>query len=325
MKRSAIPFLVTIILTGCGIDRGGAPLDTPVGAEPDGTLPRPALIVGVIADKDADTVTVNDSVIAVNNALFEVDEATSALDLIDVGQYAVIDTTQNTNGAFSASSVVIDSQAIGPVSAFDAASNTLTVLGQQIIIDADTVLDASVDGVDFSDTAALGNVRASGIANGSGNIQATFLATAPGASLRLTGFATNIDEATSQFAIGAQTVNYANAAVIDLPSTAPGENERVTVTGVVVGTEFMAMTLTSAPLQPNPSSGGVVALTAVVTESLVDGAFSAGFVPAQISSDTFFNGGGEADLITGTLVTVRGIQSAGGVVLVSSIQIAAPP
>lgn len=302
--RSAALVALSIALAGCGIDRGGAPQGTDPVPDPVGI---DTLIAGPIENISTDSLTINDTVIATSDASIEVDEATSALDLLQTGQYAVVRGLSFTQTGTSADVVNVASEVIGSATAFDAQSNALTVLGQRVIIAADTTLDDELSTADFDDFGTLAPLRISGIADGQGAVYATYIAPEASAPSRLTGFARMVNEATLQFEIGDQLVSYDNATIIDLPGTAPEENARVTITGVLNGAEFAADTVVAAPLLPPAlEADSLVRLTAAVTRSLDGNSFAVGFAEATLNTDATILDGTTAEIVAGTVIAIEG-------------------
>ena len=303
--RSPIVIALGMLLVGCGIDRGGAP-DMSIGPA-NSFRPVESLIVGPIDDKSANTLTIGGVTIDVDNTLIQVDGGASALDLLQVGQYAVVRGSSAPGFAVQASSINVDTEVIGPATAFDPINNALILLGQQVIISDDTTLDSVLVDAVFSDIESLGTIRVSGIADGLGRIYATYMAPEPVEPSRLTGFATVIDDVNLNFFIGQQTITYANAIVVDLASSAPVENARVTLTGETQATSFTVNTIVDAPLVPDDlPSNALIQLTAAVTLPLTDGSFAAGFVPATLTADVTFTDGISSDIVPGAIVTVQG-------------------
>lgn len=321
--RSPIVLALALLLIGCGIDRGGAP-DMPIDPNNIGRA-SDTLIIGPIGDKSADTLTIDGIVIGVENALIQVDGGTSDLDQLHVGQYAVVRGATSASLTTLASTVAIDTEVIGTATAFDADNNTLSILGQQIVISDNTSLEAALVDAVFSDVEALGPVRVSGIADGLGRIDATYIAREPSAPSRLTGFVAMVDDVNLSFLIGPQAVTYASAMVINLSSPAPRNNTRVALTGDKETAEFTVDTIVDALLIPaDLADNASIQLTAAVTLPLTDGSFAAGFVPATLNAAVIFTDGNASDLAPGAIVTVQGVWKDDQRIDVTAVRIVRP-
>lgn len=320
--RNAVLVAVTIALTGCGIDRGGAPQGGPV----PGPVDTDTWIAGPIADISTAALTIDDTVISTSSASIEVDEAASALDLLQIGQYAVVRGLSDTATSTAADSVTIATEVIGSAAAFDAQSNALTVLGQRVVISDDTAFDAALSTTDFDDLTTLAPLRISGIVDGLGSVYASYIAPEATAPSRLTGFARMVNQTTRQFQIGDQSVSYGNAMVIELPGMAPEENARVTVTGVLDGAQFVADTVAAAPLiPPTLQVNALVSLTAAVTRPLAGNSFAAGFVEATLNTDATITNGTTAQIVAGAVITVDGRWTQDQTIAVETVRIVRAP
>ena len=117
----------------------------------------------------------------------------------------------------AAKSVAASIAVAGRVSAIDLASNRITILGQQIEIDAATQIVGAVDGEPLGGLGVGSDIEVSGFADSSGVLFARSIqprrAVTP---LRITGRVTNLDNAMRRMQIGGQVVNYSNATLTGL-------------------------------------------------------------------------------------------------------------
>ncbi|MFN3368979.1 MAG: DUF5666 domain-containing protein [Thermus sp.] len=129
----------------------------------------------------------------------------------------------------------------GPIAALDGNAGTLTVLGQQVITDANTRIYEKVGGsyrnLLLSDLAVGDWVEIQGTATESG-VLATYIERHPGqdSQVELEGRATNLDQAAKRFTLNGYTVDYAQAKVVG----APTEGVWVEVKGTLSGTTVLA-------------------------------------------------------------------------------------
>ncbi|MFK8013892.1 MAG: hypothetical protein AB8G17_00450 [Gammaproteobacteria bacterium] len=323
MMRSLLVLTLGALVSGCGIDRGGAP---------DGDVPpivvstvTDTLIAGPISATMNGELDIAGTRIEIGNTLIAVDDAPAALDQLQAGQYAVVRANTATGANPRATSVNIFAQVTGMPSDYDAVTNALTILGQQVVVSAQTMLDPALANIAPADLVATGPLSVAGVDDGLGTIQATYIAPANGAATRLTGFASMVDDINMSFEIGGQRISYASALLINLPTTAPEDNTRVSVTGSLQGVDFQVDTLIEAPLLPaNLSVGATVRLTATITEVLTGSTFSAGFVSANLSTNAVFIDGVAADIVPGTIVTLGGQWTNAQRINVTSVRFASP-
>ncbi len=176
----------------------------------------------------------------VNGVHFNTDAARFLIDGVDgaetdleVGKVVtvlgVIDTGGETGKAYL---VVYDPVVRGPVDAIDPARAEITVLGQTVVVNADTSYALGGDHTVLT-AAALGeDVEVSGYRDAYGRIVASYLGTMPAASAyTIEGVVTSSDPATMTFAIDGLEVDYSRSAYIDVPGGMPGVGQRLEIAG----------------------------------------------------------------------------------------------
>lgn len=325
MRSAALVLL--LVLSGCGIDRGGAP-------EPDGIVgpsspppsPTPFVVSGPIESITTTGISIGGTSINVQAASIRIDGAAANAAQLAAGEYAVVRGTSSSSQSFAAQTITVDAQVIGLVTAFDAGSNTLSVVGQQVKIDDNTLVDQSLLPLDFADVAGIGRLRIGAVRRGHGELMATYVGPTAAATDQLTGFVAMPDVAATRFNVGGQPVSYAAAQLIDLPGGMPVANQRLLTTGALTAFEFAAQTLVAAPLIPDDvEAGSIIRVTAALTTDPAGRFFELAFTPAELAPDATIENGALADLIEGTIVYVEGAWTTDARIDVSALRFVTTP
>lgn len=267
------------------------------------------------------------------------------------GMVVTVHATQDSSGHWTADSVDYKDNLEGPVSAVDTVNNTLTVLRQVIIVDANTFfeLDGNPD-VDEHNadnftadpppqgTANLTNimpgdmVEISGEVNAAGEILATRvevkrLVSAGACSddddqLEIKGTVSNLSEINQTFSVGSITIDYSAATVSGtLTDGVSIEVKSQDCTGAASGT-MTADTVQVESEGLQGEDGEEAELSGFVTDySTTDSTFMVNGQLVQFSGTTDFSGSASAtDLASNPRVEVHGTLEA-GVLMASEISI----
>jgi hypothetical protein len=200
----------------------------------------------------------------------------------------------------------------GPVTAVDAASGTLLVLGQRVRADAGTAFEG-FSGV--SAVAAGDIVQVSGLRDASaGVVAATRIELRPPYVSGVTMFEVEGEVSAptaTTFQLGALAVNYANATLVDIPAGAlpPGFLVKVTATAPPVAGTLTASVVRSRAA-PVPAAGTRLEIDGYIADYVSVAMFRAGGLPVNAATARFENGTA-ADLANGRRVEVEGTVSAG--------------
>lgn len=203
----------------------------------------------------------------------------------------------------------------GPISAIDTAAGTITVLGQLIIIDADTSFDdeistASIDGLKVNET-----VEVRGFFLADGSVSATRIERkSAGTEFEVTGHVSNLSGTT--FQINDLTVDFSMAQLDDFPAGSPENEQLVEVKGNNLGGSGELL----ATRVEREDFGGEVAIRAFV-DSVSDPNFTIRGVPIETDDNTEFRDNMEqvipaSDFFAqamGRLVEAEGSPSNGGI------------
>ena len=215
MKRTSLAAVMATIfagLTACGGGGGGSTASS-------GSYTPSSTVQGVITNFGS--VWIDGVEYETNGAEIIIDGRPGTEDDLDVGMYVTL--TGSADGASGqAVSIEFDDDIEGVVESVDAATGTLRVMGQNVVVDANTVIESD-DGLavavaDLSDLAQDHVVEVSGYNDGQGNILATRIElkardldeyrTRKGesAEIEVKGVVSNVDPDNRTFKLGGLTV-----------------------------------------------------------------------------------------------------------------------
>lgn len=201
---------------------------------------------------------------------------------------------------------------IGPVENVDATLGRLIVMGQTVLVDADTVLGPDIDPDTYAGLSAGTTAQVSGFRNADGDILATRIeAGATSANAQLIGTVTGLDLASMSFSIGRLIVDYGSATLIDLPLGMPANGLPVFVRGsltdgILIVDEISGDIYQAAAPDIRGHFGGVVTRFASLTD------FSLNGLDVTTSANTRYVNGASADLQANAEITIDGQTSADG-------------
>jgi hypothetical protein len=315
------------LLLGCGIDQGGARIELP----PTAAASRTIVVMGPITGFGS--VLVNGLRLDTTGAQIRIDGSPAAQADLREGQ--VIRAIAEQQGSLLRASLIEHEQnLVGPIDALDAVNGELTVLGQPVRADASTVYQSPLTN-GLSDLSVGDRIAVSGLSLASGEILATYIAAAaPTAALQVSATITGTDIPSLRFDIGALTVDYSQAAVLDLANGLPAADVVVEVRGttlsggILIADQVRALTLVPGLFSaaatsltgtgqsgagPVSTAGGLAAnFVGFVTDANLPGRITLGDVDVLLSATTSIVGGGVNDLLIGARLLVEGDVSAFG-------------
>jgi hypothetical protein len=304
------------LAAGCGggVDTGGT--GGAATTYSDGRISGFGSIIvnGVRFDDSSATVLDDEGVIHAEHADLK-------LGMVVQVQAGAVSTDSNGDPVSTATQIVFGSDIAGPVQSVDATGGTLTVLGQAVKVDANTVFAGVANGLgglgqgDFVEVYGFldqqtGVYLASRIAK-LGSL-AAFRVRGPIA-------AGSLDTLNKKFAVGAVTLSYANLDTAQLPVLQEGAVVRVKlqtaqVGGVWIATQVRSATERRPPDQARDEVEGFITDFHSTADFKVDG------VPVDASQNPVFRNGNASALSNGTRVQVDGRMS-GGVLVATQIAI----
>jgi len=199
-------------------------------------------------------------------------------------------------------------------------ANTLLVMGQTVEVDEKTRYQ-NVTGIDQINVGDI--LEISGFVKGPGLVAASFVkkkTTLP-IDYEIHGFVSAHDPLGKTFSIGALTVNYAGASVVNgLPLNGSWNGQLLAVTGDSYNPVSGALNATAVQTEDNGANGANEAeVEGYVTALQGANSFSIGTFVVQTDSATRYEDGTAADLVLGAYIEVEG-SVAGGVIHADEIQ-----
>ena len=200
-------------------------------------------------------------------------------------------------------------EVLGKVASVDTAAQTLSVLGQTVVVNASTVFDSSITtGLTAALVGAVVEVHGTADAT-TGRITASRIeAAAAATSYHLRGKVAALDSAAKTFKIGAASISYAGLAAADVPaSLANADTVRVKLATVQSGSNWVATALRSDKRLPTSNTDSHIegAISAYTSSA----AFEIGGVKVDASAATFPDG--STGIVLGARVEVTGTLSNG--------------
>ena len=244
-----------------------------------------------------------------------------------VGEVALVHGKQDrASGQGSAESVDVEDNVVGPAAAINVGANTLTVLGQQVIVTANTSFAASIVPGDLSGLLADDLIEVSGLVDASGAITATRIGRAEaGEALQVLGAVAHLDATAHTFMINGLKVEFSTAT---LEGFAPGQPADADVV-IVRGTAFDAatVTLTATEVRRADSersaagSGERVEQEGLVTRFVSATDFDVNGAPVTTTANTVFEDGTVGDIAMNARIEVHGTLDANQVLVADVVEI----
>lgn len=335
MNDKALKLAAVLILgalsSGCEIDQGGR-------STPPPATQSAAVTYGPIVDFGS--IVLNGETIGTGTASILVNGVPANEADLRVGQVVRIDSLID-NGVSTATRVEYRANVIGPMTAIDAQTGVLTVLGQTIDTNAETQLNLT--GVaSLADIPVDTVVEVSGLTRADGSLLATYLGAPTDSSQFSIGTAvTTVDLAAMTLTIGGINVDYSQAGMIDVIGGEPAVGQIVLIIGSAFGNagELIAEQVLQLGVEPGvfSLSDTDIANSSVAASQVGELAgFQANFlgfietsnnsttltinnVTVVLDAATSIVGGAAADLNAGILIQVTGDVVNPGIVTATEI------
>jgi mono/diheme cytochrome c family protein len=232
LKVSALAMLVA----GCGGGGGGGDSSTGVNPPPTGGAGKTVFVTGAIAGFGS--VIVNGVRYDTDSAQVSIEDRPATAQELRVGEVVHLKAEIDASGTARARTIDQDDLMQGVVQAVDPLAGTLTIAGQVITVDNETIFDDSIPTRSLSGIAVGDRIEVHGFAGGSGPARATRLekAGAGDTEVEVTGVVRDLDATAKRFTVGTLRVDYATATLEDFGSAGPAAGQLVEVKG----TSFLA-------------------------------------------------------------------------------------
>jgi len=231
---------------------------------------------------------------------------------LKVGEVARIKGSKNaSDGTGNANTVDVDESVVGPIAMIDTTSNTLTVLGQTVTIDAGTSFSSDVQPADITGLKVADFIEVSGLTAADGTIAATRIEReASAGTLQVLGTVASVDTVAQTFMINALTVNYSAANLTDFASGQPANGDLVEVQGTTFISTTTTLTATGVDKQMSDvqeaGDHGAMEREGLITRFASATDFDVEGEPVTITTATVYHNGTEADLALNVKVEVEG-------------------
>ena len=301
------------LLTACS---GSVSVDPTVNIPPIPPIPPPQSSEAITAHgviTGLGGITINDVRYATNAATVTVNGQPGTLSDLRQGQIVTVSGTINSDGqSGTANSILFDANLIGPVENLDAANGRLTVMGQTVRSDADTLFGAGIDPLTYAGLSIGSIVQVSGYGDAAGAIRATRIdPDTASTELLLIGKVAGLDLANLLFTINRLTIDYSGAIVIDLPGGAPSNGMMLKAIGTVSSGLFIVERLVSAP-DLLGSTGQRIQSAGVITRFNSSADFDINNFAAAANAGTTFLNGDAGDLALNAELVIDGDFASGG-------------
>ncbi len=258
-------------------------------------------------------VIVNDVRYAANAATVTINGQPGTLSDLRHGQIVTVRGRINNFGlSGTADSIRFDADLIGLVENVDAGNGRMTVMGQTVKCDADTLFAAGIDPATYAGLSVGSIVQISGYRDAAGALRASRIEPdAANAELQIIGKVASLDLANLLFTINGLTVDYSSAVYINLPGGAPNNDMMIKAIGTMSGGLFDVERLVTAP-ELVGSNGQRVQAAGVITRFNSPTDFDINHHAARADSGTGYRNGNAADLALNAEVVIDGDFTAGG-------------
>ena len=317
MKRNLLTILAGLLaVTACGGDG-----ETVAGIDGRGT-PVAVTVVSKGTISGFGSVIVNGVTFDTSNAVFTIDGSAGSQSDLSIGQVILVqgelgdDPTTGT-----ADTVRFDDAVEGPVEAIDEVAGTIMVLGQTVIVDADTSFDdsinpASIDGLNVTDV-----VEVSGFFLADGKISATRIELrAMAGEFELTGVVSNLSGNT--FEINGFVVDFSAAMLEGFPGGAPENGQLVEAKGDSLGAagELLA-TRVEFINGVFGEDGDRAEVEGFITRFVSESDFDVEGIAVTTNAQTVYENGTSADLALNRKVEIEGSVDASGRIVATEVEI----
>ena len=289
---------------------------------------------GIISNLDND-MTVNGTSYDTNNATVVVDGVETDVSNLKEGMLVTVTGTESADGTANARTISFTDDVEGMVlnSSVDASgARVLNVLGQRVLLDANTVFESNDTNDVTTDDIDVGNiVEVSGYSNGNGEIQATRVEVKSaqydlGEKMELKGNISNLTNTT--FNIGQLTINVENA-VLDNDFMGTLQNgqyvevssyEDLDANGYFVANEIELKNNGTKEVQHN-SNDEKVEIKGAITAELVNGQLEINGSKVILDTNTVFDEVINNKLTQGAIVEAEGYINVDGIFVATELEL----
>lgn len=299
----------------------------PAGNAPPPTAPSGSMSAGTITSFGS--VILNGVEYQTTNATIKVDGRVAAQSDLRVGDFIEVkghhDASSNQDVA---DEIDFRGNVEGPVSSIDMTANALVVLGQTVVVSAETSFDDTISPSGLAGIHVGAVIEVSGMSAPDGTIRATRIeATAANAGMQVIGKASATDSTVRTLEINALVVDFSAATLVGFPASGPKDGDLVEVIGATLESNG-ALKATSLELRTGagmqPAANDNLRVEGLVTKFTSASNFEVGGLAVTTSASTEFFGGTAADLALNVGVEIEGSINTSGALVATRVRIRMP-
>ena len=318
--RSLPVVLLTALVVACGGGYGG-----------NGNYPAPAATSGaatvaVGSITGFGSVHLNGKKFETTSAAIRIDGQAATQADLHVGDVVEVKGHHDSmSGKDVADDIEMHSNVQGPVSAVDATTMQLVVLGQTVSVSSATTFGDGISPASLAGLAVGDIVRVSGMVSADGSIQATRIERKPaGAPFHVIGTAAATDATGKTLKINALTVDFSAATLVDFPASGPADGNLVDAAGTALDASG-ALKATRLELRTGkelrPDADGEAEVEGLITRFASATDFDVAGRAVSTTATTTFEGGVATDLALNVRVEVEGTADSAGVLAATKVRI----
>ncbi|MEY2920411.1 MAG: hypothetical protein RL261_1716, partial [Pseudomonadota bacterium] len=299
---------VALLVAGCGGGGGTTGGGTTSNPPPATGSTKTTFVTGAIAGFGS--VIVNGVHYETDSAQVSIEDKPATAGQLRVGEVIHLTAEVDAQGVARAKSITQDHLIQGAVQAVNTVAGTLTIAGQVITVDNETMFDDSIPTRSLAGVKVGDLIEVHGFAAAGGTARATRIekASAGDTEVEVTGVVTNLNASLKRFSVGKLVVDYTTATLADFGATGIADGALVEVKG----TSFLAdgaLVATRVSREDRDFDGrsgdeseveGLVTRFGSATDFDVDGQ------KVATNASTVFVNGTAADLVLNVKVEVEG-------------------
>jgi hypothetical protein len=261
-----------------------------------------------------------------NAATVSIDGQTGSESELQIGQIVTIKGKPDSDGkGGQADSITLQDNVQGVVLSVDPTNSRLAILGQLILVTADTSTDPTLPGVGIDGISVGDSLAVSGFVDSAGNIHATRVQAVPASTTQsVIGKVNSVNVSAKTLTIGGLTVLYSGATPTGFTGSDPAAGDIVFASGTVNANNQLIATALTFEKQTAPGAAGedgqVEGLVSAFTSS---SNFEVNGVTVLTNASTQFENGTAADVKLNAKVEAEGQVDSSGRIVASKVSIKA--
>ena len=307
--------LTALALVACGGGGGGASGGATAGIDRGGIVAS-GPITGF------GSVYVNGVRYATTGASITVDDQPGTESDLRIGQVVRIEGSLDASGTTgTATRIVFDDEAEGPIQSIDLAASRMVVLGRTINVGSSTSFDDHIVPRSLEGLVVGDRVEVSGLVASDGAVSATRIERkASQSSVEVKGAVASLDTTARRFALGQMTVSYAAAQLSGFASGQPANGDSVEAVGTIDGGGVLVASRIEKEDGSSGSNDQQADYEGLITRFVSPTDFSVASQRVTTTSSTVYKGGSAASLALDVAIEVEGRFNASGVVVATEIE-----